>query len=569
MSTDPVMMSSMQAADINQRYNDLITVDLETNPNALGDVACPVRRPLRGIQLKPQTFARLSMDNQEKLLDSSGRLKYDDNAYRSIKYANFILQSFGMEASEKFQQVLTFGLTYGFFFGQNPHIYTFQVVLVDTEDFPWVIDWLENYKYTLRGTQATIANAQVCMEVEEHTFTGYILDFVLQKNADSPHQATISFRMWVTKESHSREAGNAEFPYDPATYTVSAVTTRPSTTQAVRNANIALVNQDPGKLRKLIAAVTNFINKVDQFVEGAEDFLYGRTIVKPDGPNITRQPVSQEVAQLIDNTFGTFGDAIEFKVVEAPEYPTRRSYFHRNLDEYLVGGFLAQVDTLSDKYGGLTYADGRAFNADAIVAEANAKWAQKTHAITNPEVASLNTPSLMEKIGKVVATRAALLIAQTVLQGGSTSATSSNVDGTMVAPTKVFNATDEVAIPLLGLAYLTASSALGVSTLTDSILRKTAASNQPTLDERKAAIQAQADKNVAEEASRNTLSRTSRTAALQAKVDAARSAPEARAVREAARQAEMTEAMAETRRNEQADAAARANLRQQLLGSFA
>jgi hypothetical protein len=475
-----------------------------------------------------------------------------------------------MEASEKFQQVLTFGLTYGFFFGQNPHVYTFQVVLADTADFPWVVDWLENYKYSLRGTQATIAHAQVRMEVEEHTFTGYILDFALQKNADSPHQATLSFRMWVTGESHSRHAGDAKFPYDPATYTVSAVTTRPSTTQAVRNANIALVSQDPGKLRKLIAAVTNFISKVDQVVDGAEDFLYGRTIVKPDGPNITGQPVSQEVAQLINNTFGKFGAAIELKVVEAPEYPTRRSYFHRNLDEYVVGGFLDQVDSLSDKYGGLYYADGRAFDANALVAEANAKWEQKTYDITYPEVASLNTPSLMEKIGKVIVTRAALLVSQIALQEiTSTSATSSNVDGTMVAPTGIFNATDDIAIPLLGLAYLTASSELGVSTLTDAALRNAVASKQPTQDERTAAIQAQVNKNVAEEASRNTLSRTSRTAALQAKVDAARTAPEARAVREAERQAEMTAAMAETRRNEQADAAARADLRQQLLGSFA
>jgi hypothetical protein len=490
--------------------------------------------------------------------------------YGSKKYANFILQAVSIEASEKFQQVLTFGLTYGFFFGQNPHVYTFEAVLIDSADFPWVVDWLENYNTKLRGTQTTIANTQVKMEVEEYDFIGYILNFGLRKSADAPHEVRLTFTMWIVEEHHSRAAGDGQFPYDPATYTVSSVTARPSTTQAVRNANLALARKDPGKLRKLVAAVTNFINKVDQAIEGAEDFLYGRTIVKPDGPNITGQPVSQETAQLIYDTFGSFAENVTLKLVEAPEYPTRRSYFYRNLDEYVVGGFLDQVDTLGDKFGGLTYADGSPFNVNALVTEATFMWRRKTEAIANPEVADLNTPSLMEKIGKTIATRAALLVSQVALQGiASTSATSSNVDGTLVAPTPVFNATTDVAVPLLGLAYLTASSELGVSTLTDAALRRAAASQQPTVEERMAAIQAQVDANVAREASRNTPSRASRTAALQTKIDTMRAAPTSRAQREAEREAEMTAAMAETRRKEQADAAARAELRQRLLGSFA
>jgi len=539
----------------------------------------PVRRPTRGIQLKPTTYARLSLANGESLYDSSGSMPigtHTDSAnhsatvYGSKKYANFILQAVSIEASEKFQQVLTFGLTYGFFFGQNPHVYTFEAVLIDSADFPWVVDWLENYNTKLRGTQTTIANTQVKMEVEEYDFIGYILNFGLRKSADAPHEVRLTFTMWIVEEHHSRAAGDGQFPYDPATYTVSSVTARPSTTQAVRNANLALARKDPGKLRKLVAAVTNFINKVDQAIEGAEDFLYGRTIVKPDGPNITGQPVSQETAQLIYDTFGSFAENVTLKLVEAPEYPTRRSYFYRNLDEYVVGGFLDQVDTLGDKFGGLTYADGSPFNVNALVTEATFMWRRKTEAIANPEVADLNTPSLMEKIGKTIATRAALLVSQVALQGiASTSATSSNVDGTLVAPTPVFNATTDVAVPLLGLAYLTASSELGVSTLTDAALRRAAASQQPTVEERMAAIQAQVDANVAREASRNTPSRASRTAALQTKIDTMRAAPTSRAQREAEREAEMTAAMAETRRKEQADAAARAELRQRLLGSFA
>lgn len=541
-------------------------------------LTAPVRRPTRGIQLKPTMYAKLSLENGDFLYDSSGSIPIAEYAYSdkkkanilsSQKYANFILQAVSMEASEKFQQVLTFGLTYGFFFGQNPHVYSFEAVLVDSADFPWVIDWLENYKKNLRGTQTTLANTRVKMEVEEHDFIGYILNFGLRKSADAPHEVRLTFTMWVVEERHSRAAGDGQFPYDPATYTVAAVTTRPSTTQAVRNANLALAHKDPGKLRKLVAAVTNFISKVDQAIEGAEDFLYGRTIVKPDGPNITGQPVSQETAQLIYETFGSFSENVTLKLVEAPQYPTRRSYFYRNLDEYVAGGFLDQVDTIGDKFGGLTYADGSPFNVDALVAEATMKWRTKTAAIANPEVANLNTPSLMEKLGKTIATRAALLVSQIALQEiTSVASTSSNVDGTIVAPTKVSNATDDVAVPLLGLAYLTASSELGVSTLTDAALRRVSASQQPTVEERMAAIQAQVDANVAREASRNTPSRASRMAAMQAKVDAMRAAPVSRAQREAEREAEMTAAMAETRRKEQADAAARADLRQRLLGSF-
>lgn len=534
----------------------------------------PIRRPLRGIQLKPQTFAQLSMEDYSFLLDSSGTVPMgspsNNNPVRgSIRYANFILQGMSIEASEKFQQVLTFGLTYGFFFGQNPHIYSFEAVLVDSADFPWVVDWLENYSSSFRGTRAVLQNNRVRMAVEEHEFLGYILNFGLRKGADAPHEVRLTFTMWVTEENSKREAGDSSFPYDPATFTVSAVTTRPSTTQAVRNANIALANKDPGKLRKLVAAVTNFISKVDQAVDGAEDFLYGRTIVKPDGPNITGQPVSQEVAQLINNTFGSFGANVTLKLVQAPEYPTRRSYFNRNLDEYIQGGFLDQYTSAAD-YGGLTYADGTPLNVDALVADATAQWKRKTAEIANPAVANLNTPSLMEKIGKVIATRAALLVSQVALQEiTATSATSSNVDGTMVAPTPVFNATQDIAVPLLGLAYLSTTSELGVSTLTDAALRRASAANQPTQEERMAAIQAQVDANVAREASRNTPSRANRRAAIQAKVDAARDVPTTQAQRQAEREAEITASIAETRRKEQADAAARAALRQQLLGSFA
>ena len=113
-----------------------------------------VRRPVRGIQIKENTYATLQVrtadgrnlplfDAAGTVLDGNDAASFLDRGFTTHN-SNFLIQSIQESRAEKQQVVLTFGEPYIFFFGEQPRVLTISGVLLNTEDFNWRAEWWEN-----------------------------------------------------------------------------------------------------------------------------------------------------------------------------------------------------------------------------------------------------------------------------------------------------------------------------------------------------------------------------------------------------------------------------------------
>ena len=155
-----------------------------------------VRRPLRGIEIKEDTYAYIKLVRRDgvaiELLDSS--------AYsgKSEEYSNFILTSVVDQRMEKQQLIETFGMDYLMLFGEAPHFLQISSMLLDTHDFDWKSEFLENYEKYLRGTKAIEQGARTYLFYGGAIVEGYILNASIQETSEQPHVIPLSFQFFVT-----------------------------------------------------------------------------------------------------------------------------------------------------------------------------------------------------------------------------------------------------------------------------------------------------------------------------------------------------------------------------------
>jgi hypothetical protein len=176
------------------------------------------RRPLRGLEIKDDTYAILKVvqaDGTEVPLIDSGSI-----SGTSTSYTNFILQSVREARMEKHQIIETFGEPYIFFFGESPRFLDVTAVLVDSLDFNWYAEWWENYNRYLRGTKSVEMGARTYLFYDDNIVEGYMLMAQTGKSAEQPLQATLTFRLFLTNYSNITITGGAaadpRFPTRPA-----------------------------------------------------------------------------------------------------------------------------------------------------------------------------------------------------------------------------------------------------------------------------------------------------------------------------------------------------------------
>ena len=171
------------------------------------------RRPLRGLEIKDDTYAILKVvdvaNNQLNLFDSS---QADDENSNGGEYTNFILQSVQEARMEKNQIVETFGDSYIFFFGEAPRFIDVQVVLINSNDFNWEAEWWANYENYFRGSKLTELGARLYMFYDDNIVEGYMLNASSVKTSDTPLMVTLTFRMFVTNQSNVSLVGSTDFP---------------------------------------------------------------------------------------------------------------------------------------------------------------------------------------------------------------------------------------------------------------------------------------------------------------------------------------------------------------------
>lgn len=172
--------------------------------------AISVRRPLRGIEVKENTYALLRViqsDGHEiPLVDGGG---VDG---QTTGWSNFLLQSVQEARMEKHQIVETFGESYIFFFGESPRFLDVSVLLINSNDFNWEAEWWFNYENYLRGTRSVELGARTYMFYDDNIVEGYMLQAGGVKVSEEPFIVRLTFRMFLTNYQNISFVGDTNFP---------------------------------------------------------------------------------------------------------------------------------------------------------------------------------------------------------------------------------------------------------------------------------------------------------------------------------------------------------------------
>lgn len=185
-----------------------------------------IRRPVRGIEIKEDSFATLRVvagngktvplvdaGSRRKKRRDDGKLAEDeffeiDGKRATDIYSNFFIQNVNEERAEKQQILETFGEPFVFFFGERARIISFQGVLLNTFDFNWEAEWWYNYDRYLRGTKCVENDARIFLSFDETLVTGYIMAAAAAKNAQDKNFVNFQFQVFVTSNTNFSKIGD-------------------------------------------------------------------------------------------------------------------------------------------------------------------------------------------------------------------------------------------------------------------------------------------------------------------------------------------------------------------------
>ena len=169
-----------------------------------------VRRPLRGMEVKDDTYASF------KVIQSDGtEVPFQDSSAvtgSSTSYSNFIIQSVHEARMEKHQIIETFGDSYIYFFGEAPRFIDVQAILINSSDFNWEAEWWANWNNVLRGSKSVQNGARTYLFYDDNVVDGFLLMSEATKVSTEPFMVTMSFRMFITGHRNVSSVGDPNFP---------------------------------------------------------------------------------------------------------------------------------------------------------------------------------------------------------------------------------------------------------------------------------------------------------------------------------------------------------------------
>lgn len=170
-----------------------------------------VRRPLRGIEVKDDTYAIFRVirsDGSEIPLIDSGAPGGTNNYF-----SNFIITNLQEARVEKSQIIETFGDTFIFFFGEQPRFIDVTAILVNSNDFNWKAEFLQNYDQYLRGTKLTELGACAYLFYDDNIVSGYLMQCQVVDSAEpSKELVVLQFRMVLCGYNNISLVGDPNFP---------------------------------------------------------------------------------------------------------------------------------------------------------------------------------------------------------------------------------------------------------------------------------------------------------------------------------------------------------------------
>ena len=171
-----------------------------------------VRRPMRGIQIKEDTYALLTIETADgtKIFETPNTSAPGGHG---SPYSNFILTNASERIEEKFAILETFGEDFAFFMGAKAKIYEFSGILMNTEDFPWKAEWLSNYQGFFRGSRTAERRARTVLEFDQEVLRGFLIGTQIQNNANKSYQCDFSFTMVVLDHYSLEDVSMTEYPH--------------------------------------------------------------------------------------------------------------------------------------------------------------------------------------------------------------------------------------------------------------------------------------------------------------------------------------------------------------------
>lgn len=176
-----------------------------------------VRRPYRGIQIKDDTYAVLSVRKPDgsgipMVSSSAVGTTFDDKRGAAWDYSDFILQRVEDQRMEKQQIIETFGDVFVYFFGERPRIVTISGMLMNTDDFNWKSQFWYNYENFLRGTKLVEMNARCYLAYDTVVLEGYPISATAVDDANEPYNIPFQMAMILTNYYDYSNPGTMKFP---------------------------------------------------------------------------------------------------------------------------------------------------------------------------------------------------------------------------------------------------------------------------------------------------------------------------------------------------------------------
>lgn len=367
------------AADAN-----ILSEDGFITPATLANRYHNVRRPLRGIQIKDDSYATLQVRQSNgdviPLFDAASAT----NTGKGKRNSNFILQNITEQRAEKQQIIMTFGEPYIFFFGEQPRMVTVSGVLLNTEDFNWRAEWWQNYDLYLRGTQCVRQKTRAYLSWDDIVVEGY---FVSANAVDEPGNRNLvqfSFQLFLTNYQNISSIGdpNAHWDHkdidlDPFSVSLPGSGGTSSTT-SVRQANVQnalaagqssnslLDTLRSGQMAQTAAQVVQLQGQAVDLLSLAGQFVSGRTIRVPvgfEGAAAFDQEVQVALASIpgssaIINGSGNRTLTVQtgtqqFNAVLGPQFGPSRIMLPQSANEDEFIARIQQDDTGSNKFNNL------------------------------------------------------------------------------------------------------------------------------------------------------------------------------------------------------------------------
>lgn len=245
-----------------------------------------IRRPLRGIQVKDDTYAVLRVvgpdGNDLPIFDSSSST-VQDGIGRSAYYSNFLIQTIEDQRMEKQNVVETFGEDFIFFFGERPRFLNVSGVLLNTKDFNWLNEWLENYDRYLRGTRMVEMNARLYLYFDDIVVEGYLIASSVNREAATRWMVPFQFQLFVCGYAVLSQVGSVFFQQNAQTQEPAL----PEGDAAKEAAIQKTVGGSGGSLSTFLTQASQWMGdaslSVQRTLETIKNTFYGRQIVVPTG----------------------------------------------------------------------------------------------------------------------------------------------------------------------------------------------------------------------------------------------------------------------------------------------